>query len=290
MLVVKQGLSLFMLGVVLYGCKLLQQSQDSLGLLAAAGLSDTFGGYQVSATAQPTLVAWGQQGLCIEGRDFDVIISDRQADLSVLAIHGGIISGDAIEPGTSAIAARMASELQANLYDFQAHAHADCLGSDPRPVDRRHMNILHITATNFDEPRALALVGAHNRAIAIHGFEYRPGKPTDLDVICVGGAKNDVLVDRFIAAMNAQSNAARAEGFQLTPVDARSGHDTNGYCSGLGGESLANIVNRNARHSGLQLEMSRRIRDALADPQQAASRVRLWGALMAAVRATLAPQ
>jgi len=68
----------------------------------------------------------------------------------IVAPHGG-----AIEPGTSEVAREVANnDLSLAIFE----------GIKPRNNDR-----LHITSTNFDEPRCVALVQESDTVVAIHG-------------------------------------------------------------------------------------------------------------------------
>src|SRR5580698_7765372 len=79
----------------------------------------------------------------------------------VVAPHGG-----KIEPGTSEIAEAIAGQ-NLSFYAFEG--------------DKGQNNAsLHITSTNFDEPRCLALVARSVRVVAIHG------KAGDDDVVLLG--------------------------------------------------------------------------------------------------------
>jgi phage replication-related protein YjqB (UPF0714/DUF867 family) len=86
-----------------------------------------------------------------EGIDFRVCMTDRAASAAVIAPHGG-----KIEPGTSEIATAIAGESY-SLYSFE--------GLKPRSNQD-----LHITSTNFDEPRCVLLIATHNFVVSVHGL------------------------------------------------------------------------------------------------------------------------
>ena len=260
----------FILLATLVACKSTRQNVPSETLSMTAGSTDLFGGYAISQSSKPTLASSSQQGRCVENRDFDIQVEDRKAALTVLAIHGGDnegadIDSGAIEIGTSAIASMLATQLAANLYDFKAHAEETCRASDTRQTTERPIGLLHITASNFDEPRAVALVSAHPKSVAIHGYGVHSNWPQDKEIICVGGMMTTPLVDKFIAAIRQQHDKLVAEGFDIEPIDARNVTDPAGACYGLSGKGASNIVNRNSNQSGLQLELSRKLRLTLAD-------------------------
>ncbi|WP_344144360.1 poly-gamma-glutamate hydrolase family protein, partial [Polymorphospora rubra] len=98
---------------------------------------------------------------------------------------------------------------------------------------------LHITSTNFDEPLCTALVGASQRTLSFHGYVGTTGVATT----ALGGLDAD-LVARVRAAL---------EDADFAVVDAP---------SEIAGTDPANICNQNARSAGVQLEMSRALRDS----------------------------
>ena len=85
-----------------------------------------------------------------EGRDFQVIVHQRDSRVAVVAIHGG-----GIEPGTSEIARGMAGDDYA-LYCFEG-------------IKASGNRALHLPSVRFDEPRAMALVKRADTVVAIHG-------------------------------------------------------------------------------------------------------------------------
>ena len=86
-----------------------------------------------------------------EGRDFRVRVASRElAMVALIAPHGG-----AIEPGTSELAIAIAGE-ELSYAVFEGI----------KTIQNRD---LHITSTNFDEPRCTELVAGVHTAVAIHG-------------------------------------------------------------------------------------------------------------------------
>ena len=144
----------------------------------------------------------------------------RLREISIVAPHGG-----RIEPGTSQIACAIADDLF-NVYCFEGRR-------------TRFNDYLHITSTNFDEPRALAMVGASDYVVTVHGCRDRDGH------IYLGG------LDRALA--EAIRRELKRFGFQV-------GEHSNPL---LQGKSAANICNRGRRTVGVQLEISRDLRDDL---------------------------
>lgn len=154
-----------------------------------------------------------------EGVDYFVEQIDQRSFCVVIAIHGGLI-----EPGTTEVARSIAGDE----YSFYTFKSAD-----------EH---LHITSSNFDEPRALALVRVSEMVVSVHGK-----KGID-EFIMVGGLDADLV---------AQTNKALEEnGFVVkTPSENVSGMTTQ------------NVCNRGLTKKGLQLEISRGLRNKLlSDP------------------------
>ena len=137
--------------------------------------------------------------------------------------------GGQIEPGTSEIAENIAGNAFM-LYSLQ--------GSKKR--NNRH---LHITSHRFDEPQAVALVEAAEVALAIHG-EYNAGE----EFVMVGGL-HQTLVSAVKLSLKRIGIAA------LEPS------------GGLDATHPQNICNR-AERGGVQLEISRRLRDVLVADEQ----------------------
>lgn len=132
--------------------------------------------------------------------------------------------GGSIEPGTSEIAKTIAGE-DLNLYVFEGL----------KPAGNRD---LHITSTRFDEPVGLKLLSTAIRVVAIHGE-----------------ASGDKAVT-FLGGLDAELGAAierelLASGFQVS----RHGNPE------LQGASADNICNRGQSRRGVQLELSRGLRE-----------------------------
>ncbi len=158
-----------------------------------------------------------------EGKNFRVKLIDRGGTILILAPHGG-----GIERGTSEIATSIAGE-NLSLYLFEGLLRT-----------ARESQALHITSTNFDEPRCLGLIGKFRTALAIHGCD------DERQVIHVGG-KDDELKHALITELSAKKY----------PVQRGEG-DYAGTC-------LANICNRTSSGMGVQLELSRGYRRLLFD-------------------------
>jgi phage replication-related protein YjqB (UPF0714/DUF867 family) len=131
--------------------------------------------------------------------------------------------GGGIEPGTSEIADAIADE------DFSFYAFEGLKSSGNAD--------LHITSTHFDEPMCLTLVGRSEVVVTIHGED------SDEEPIVFVGGRNSELGDSLTAGLT-------AEGFEV-----RQHPDPE-----LQGLEPDNVCNRGTTGSGVQLELSRRLR------------------------------
>ena len=98
-----------------------------------------------------------------EGEDYGIRFEDRKSSVTVFAIHGGNI-----EPGTSQAALAVAGS-DWNYYLFE------CLGTF------KECRKLHVTASHYDDPVAVALATSSLLSVALHGA--RDTEP----FVCVGG-------------------------------------------------------------------------------------------------------
>ena len=135
--------------------------------------------------------------------------------------------GGKIEPGASAIAAAIAGD-DFNLYCFEGR--------------KREGNAhLHITSGNFDEPKSLGLLSSCDYVVAVHG--------------CAKGKRTAFLGGLDVELRAAIRDCLEASGFQ---TDRHPDPD-------LQGISRRNICNKGRRRCGVQLELSRDLRDELRD-------------------------
>jgi phage replication-related protein YjqB (UPF0714/DUF867 family) len=148
----------------------------------------------------------------VEGVDFRIVEYARSgAETVVIAPHGG-----AIEAHTSDIARQIAG-LAHSYYAFEG---------TKRSANRN----LHITSHNFDEPRALKIVSAHKRVLAVHGCMGEE------QIVYVGG-RDLALVSRLMVMLEAFGIASQASGHAYLGV------------------SPSNICNRGQSGAGVQLEL-----------------------------------
>jgi phage replication-related protein YjqB (UPF0714/DUF867 family) len=160
------------------------------------------------------------------GADYRIDAADRGSRVAIIAPHGG-----KIEPGTSEIA-RSVAATEFNLYCFEGM----------KPADNKH---LHVTSSRFDEPACLALVKDCDVVVAVHGCKDRDDRQGNDCIVYLGGLDGDTQTK--------VGNELRRSGFDCgTHAD-----------SDLQGRHPRNICNRGARNMGVQLEISRTLRDGL---------------------------
>ena len=165
-----------------------------------------------------------------EGTDYRTTIENAvDSQTVILAPHGG-----GIEPGTSEIARAIAGD-DLSFAAFE--------GLKPRDNA-----ILHITSTNFDEPRCVALVQQCRHVLTIHG------EATDGAVVYVGGKDTGLRETLF--------ETVKEAGFVVKK------HDN----PALQGTNPRNICNRGLTGRGAQLELSRGLRRKLFRSLSAAGR------------------
>jgi len=139
--------------------------------------------------------------------------------------------GGKIEPMTAEIAEAIAGH-DYSFYSFEG------LKEDGN-------NILHIESHLFDEPRALQAVGMADIVITVHGQLNRKDA-----FVMIGGLHNGLCSEI--------RRQLEATGFQIRPVGR-----------GLEGIDSRNLCNRGRLKAGVQLEVSRKVRDLVrADKSQ----------------------
>jgi len=142
------------------------------------------------------------------------------------------IHGGNIEPATTEIARALAGD------DFSFYSFTGKKNSEQESAD------LHITSSHFDEPRALELVQRSSKVISIHG------KSGSEKFIMIGGLDGE-LIQRIKKALESNN-------FELDIAP-----------DNVNGDSPENICNKGTSKKGLQLEISRGLRDEfLADKEK----------------------
>jgi phage replication-related protein YjqB (UPF0714/DUF867 family) len=132
--------------------------------------------------------------------------------------------GGKIEPRTSDLARKIAGEIY-NYYCFEGIKQKDNAG-------------LHITSHRFDEPGAIALVSKSEVVVAAHACTGNAGR------VHIGG------LNKILGSLIAKELQNRAIGV--------SNHHPR-----FKGSNPANICNRGATGAGVQLEVTRDLRDDL---------------------------
>ena len=130
-----------------------------------------------------------------------------------------------IELGTSEIYLEIAKE------DFTYYLFEGCKSNSNR-------DDLHITSARFDEPAALVIAGAAETVVTVHG------QIGDTNFVNVGGLDDNLggkIIEKLVSAGYAASRHAEKQG-----LDQK------------------NICNRGKSGSGVQLEISRTLRDELS--------------------------
>lgn len=150
----------------------------------------------------------------VEGVDYTRTVSGiPRAVWSMIAVHGG-----GIEAGSGELAQAVAG-TQAGCYVFAG-------------IKSSGNTTLHITSTNFDEPRGLALVAGTTKTLSMHGFAGSGAKET-----AIGGGDATTIA--------ALTTRLTADGFTvIAPAVEIDGNDPN------------NICNKNRSGAGVQLELS----------------------------------
>ena len=139
------------------------------------------------------------------------------------------LHGGKIEPGTSEIVSAIARDRY-SLYCFEG-------------LKRCGNGDLHITSTNFDEPGCLDLLARCDVVVVIHGLR---GDDKFVDV----GGLDVKLRNAICGSLSARFDARVAE--------------TGRYA----GVSPANICNRGRGGAGVQLEITKTLRDALLESSE----------------------
>lgn len=135
--------------------------------------------------------------------------------------------GGGIEPGTSELADAAAGE-EHSFYAFEG-------------LKRSGNAVLHITATRFDEPLCLTLIARSAVVVTLHGEHGTD----DGEGVFLGGL-DDALGQRVRAALEAR-------GFEV-------GRHPD---PGLQGKEPTNLCNRGTSGRGVQLELSRTVREEM---------------------------
>ncbi|MGM9532248.1 poly-gamma-glutamate hydrolase family protein [Intestinibacter sp.] len=148
----------------------------------------------------------------VQNIDYKITVKDVNSKTTCISIHGGNI-----EPGTSEIAEEITGDIY-NLYKFEGLKNSKNI-------------MLHITSSNFDDPKADELVAKSEKVISIHGA--KGNKP----VTYIGG------LDKTLGKKVAKHLTKK--GFKVAKPHA-----------GIDGTTKNNIVNRGLSKAGCQLEIT----------------------------------
>jgi phage replication-related protein YjqB (UPF0714/DUF867 family) len=156
------------------------------------------------------------------GIDYRILLRQAKAGFAIVAPHGG-----GIEPGTSEIADAIAGE-EFSFYAFEG-------------LKSSGNTELHITATRFDEPMCLTVIGRSNIVITIHGEHSED----DGEGVFIGG-----LDDNLGSLLG---GTLKAKGFDVRKHPNRK----------LQGLEAKNLCNRGVSGRGVQFELSRSVRQEM---------------------------
>ena len=233
--------------------------------------ADAFGCYQGTGnppscpdSSKPPLVGSTSGSKCVAGGsgDWHTTQTNTGSDVTVVSNHGGNI-----ETNTSQISEDLQTLYGWNRYDFSGHVtNSDCRNLrsslNPSCTVGDHYCVLHITSTHFNDATALNLVGAHPRAVSIHGCG---SSGCSNNTICVGG--RNVTTTQIADFRNYVDNYKGLLSSTLLTFNVPAGNgDAGASCDdNLDGDDTDNIVNRTSSGEGLQLEISSGIRNRLAN-------------------------
>lgn len=150
----------------------------------------------------------------VEGQDYQIRYEDNGSDILILSPHAG-----SIESGSTELIQAITDDMtEWNWYLFEG-------------MQSSNNSELHITSTNFDEPRALNMLSKASRSVSIHG------KSGDIADTAIGG------IDAPLR--NTIWKKLEEKGFVVTRASG-----------GIAGLEPENVVNRNLKGMGVQLELS----------------------------------
>jgi len=132
-----------------------------------------------------------------EGKDYEIRIREGEYPVLIFAPHGGLI-----EPGTELLASDLAGSLHLGnppyyYYAFIAHSQS---------CDKKgKCKSLHVTSTQFREPRLLALMKKVEVAISIHTFgSLARGEDGEEKFRVIVGGLNEELRDLIIQYLDGE--------------------------------------------------------------------------------------
>ena len=161
-----------------------------------------------------------------ENVDYRISYGIRGSTVAIVAPHGG-----GIEPGTAELAAAIAGE-DLSFYIFEA-------------IKPSHNRDLHITSTNFFEPRCDQVLASCAVVVTVHG------QGNEASVAYMGGKDDAAAVD---------ANALRKK---IEDALTKGNFSVSASPSGLLGTDSKNLCNRGTSGAGIQLELSHGLRASM---------------------------
>ncbi|MEC1943209.1 poly-gamma-glutamate hydrolase family protein [Bacillus velezensis] len=152
--------------------------------------------------------------------NFSVFSKEQDTDVLILAPHGGGIEG-----GTSELAKELSEAYSTYLFEAL---------KIPGAFD------LHLTSTNFDEPRALEMLQEHEFTLSLHGYA------SNVEHVLVGGTDRN-----------------KAEAITRTLNNAGYSAELLDEGTRLSGSSPNNVANKNKSGKSIQLELSTGLRKSM---------------------------
>jgi phage replication-related protein YjqB (UPF0714/DUF867 family) len=149
--------------------------------------------------------------------DYRIRTIIHSGSIMVLAVHAG-----GIEPGTSELVQAIARN-DFSLYLFEG------LG--------KNNQALHITSTDFDEPRYLEMIKKHHTSLSLHGFNE-----TDADPLIYMGGNDLPLIQHLLIALIKNGYQAQVNTGKYAATDPK------------------NVCNRTISGKGVQMEISAKLR------------------------------
>ena len=170
-------------------------------------------------------------------------IDKKESEVFIMAPHGG-----GIERGTTELAlatAGFTTDFNRHPGTTQVYDYFTFNGTDPADENGR----LHVTASNYDDPVALELVRNSTVSLAFHGCSNtQPAESTgdDYEACLIGG-----LDIPFMTLLEWKLYDAGFRNARITDQEM------------LNGDLPKNIINRNKRNVGVQVELTRSFRKSL---------------------------
>lgn len=162
---------------------------------------------------------------------------NRWTNKTVLAIHGG-----ELEKGTSELAIATAGFHPSTMKRLKGRKYAYYLFESTLPAGANGR--LHVTSTNFDDPIAIQMLQQTERTVSYHGFNPKGfGLPEYAEILYIGG------LDHPLKESITQKLIEKGFIVQSPP-------------SAIAGNDERNIVNRNSKGMGVQIELSTPLRNS----------------------------